>query len=82
MAKQRSTGRIVAIKLCLLENNILVYQKAIREISILRQLSQMEENSHTIKLIDIIAPRQLTERGERLLFLITDYVPLSIHTLL
>jgi len=58
-AKDKKTGAIVAIKLI---KNIFrcVYSArlVLREIFILRKLSEMEENIFTVKLVDVIYPKQ------------------------
>ena len=59
-AKHRKTGKEVAIKLI---NNIFKNEydskKIVREIQILRQFTQMENNGFTTKIYDIITPKNL-----------------------
>ena len=55
MCKQ--SGEIVAIKYMHSGfHSPITIQKMIREVTILKQLSAMPNNRHTIKLLDIIAP--------------------------
>ena len=59
-AKHRKTGQEVAIKLI---NNIFKNEydskKIVREIQILRQFTQMENNNYTTKIFDIITPKSI-----------------------
>jgi len=77
----RKTKEIVAIKLmrfnCL---DVYEFKRVLREISILRQFSQMETNAFTVKLFDVILPPE----GEPLdhVFLVTEFVECDLIDLL
>lgn len=60
-ARCMQTGKLVAIKqISNIFRNSYECRKVIREISILRQLSEMEDNLFTPKLVDIVIPSQKT----------------------
>lgn len=60
-ARCMRTGKMVAIKqISNIFRNSYETRKVIREISILRQLSEMEDNLFTPKLVDIVIPTQKT----------------------
>ena len=71
-ARSRSSGQMVAIKLI---KNFLgnrdVLRRLIGEVQILRQLSAMKNNQHTIKLLDIISDPCLEKDY---VFLVTCYI--------
>ena len=57
-AKHRESGQIVAVKKVEIAIEDLDHVKyVLREISILRQLSSIEDNIFTIKLFDVVLPR-------------------------
>ena len=59
-AKHRLTGTPVAIKLIKdIFKNEYDSKKIVREIQILRQFTQMENNCHTTKIYDIITPKNM-----------------------
>jgi serine/threonine protein kinase len=63
-AKDRNTGKKVAIKLINhIDKSVYSLRKLIREIVLLRELSAIEENVFTIKLLDLIIPtsKKITE---------------------
>lgn len=64
-AKNRQTGEIVAIK-CINDNfdNPYACRKLLREIKIMRKLSQIENNIFTPRLIDVIIPTQPALEGD------------------
>ena len=72
-AKQRSTGKVVAIKLI---DNIFKSEydskKIVREVQIMRQLTQMEGNQFTTKLYDIITPKNLDNLTY--IFIVMEYM--------
>jgi mitogen-activated protein kinase 1/3 len=72
-AKHRKTGTPVAIKLI---KNVFKSdydaKKIIREIQILRQFTQMENNCFTTKIYDIIAPKTLDNLSY--LFIVMDFM--------
>lgn len=76
-AKQRKTGRIVAIKLI---NDIFKNEydskKIIREVQILRQFTQMPGNQFTTKILDIIAPKDLNNLTY--IFLVLEFMQTDI----
>ena len=54
-AKSLKTGQIVAIKLIKnVQKDVYYIRKILREIIILRKLSQVENNTFTTKLVDVI----------------------------
>lgn len=60
-AKHRETGQKVAIKLIKeIDKSSYALRKLLREIIILRKLSEIENNIFTIKLLDIIIPTQIS----------------------
>lgn len=64
-AKSLETGEFVAIKqIKNIFRNHYECRKVIREISILRQLSDMEDNLFTPKLIDIVIPTKKGKDGK------------------
>mmetsp|Transcript_12081 Transcript_12081/g.20369 ORF Transcript_12081/g.20369 Transcript_12081/m.20369 type:complete len:328 (+) Transcript_12081:208-1191(+) len=73
---------MVAIK-CIdkLPDNPQVYKRIIREFQILSQSSQMINNHHLIKLLDVIAPENF-EGAQKYLFLVTEYMPFDLYELL
>ena len=65
--------------------NIHLIRNVIREISILRQLSQMHNNLFTITLKDIICPVDINDENSlakfNYIFLVTEYVETDIQSL-
>jgi serine/threonine protein kinase len=59
--------------------NAYEFKKVLREVQILRMLSEMENNVFTTKLIDIIIP---SEKDSDTIFLVMDYMPFSLRNLL
>jgi len=55
-AKNRKTGKTVAIKYVEVQHSQISILRAIREIQILKQLSRMPNNQHTVRLLDLIVP--------------------------
>ena len=55
-AKDRLTGQKVAIKMIEVRQDSYYIRKLLREIIILRKLSEMEDNVFTNKLLDVILP--------------------------
>ena len=56
-AKHRETGQKVAIKMIKeIDKSTYALRKLLREIIILRKLSEIENNIFTIKLLDVIIP--------------------------
>jgi len=47
-AKHRTSKKEVAIKMIEVDSNPLVIHKVIREVSIMKQLSAMKKNCHTV----------------------------------
>jgi len=82
-ARHRESKQVVAIKqiTCLDEDDQL-YKAIIREVHILRKLSIIEENCHTTKLIDIIAPEDFSKEEKPYLFLVMDFMPADLHHML
>ena len=65
-----------------LSKNPLEVEKVIREVSIMRQLSAQEGNDYTCKLLDVIYPECDSKRSKRVLFLVMEYMPLSLFDIL
>ena len=65
-AKHKTTGQIVAIKYIkdIFRNQSYEWCKVIREIQILRHLTEMKNNIFTPKLIDIIIPQNAATVGQ------------------
>ena len=82
--RHRLTKQIVAIKMIKFEfDNIHLIRNVIREISILRQLSQMPNNLFTITLKDVICPVDINNNVEVMakfnhIFVVTDYIETDI----
>ena len=56
-AKNRETGQIVAIKLIKnINKNSYAARKVLREIILLRKLSEVKDNIFTVKLLDVFLP--------------------------
>jgi hypothetical protein len=53
--------------------------KVIREISIMRKLTQIEHNTHTVKLIDLMIPPKETNNGKMGIFIVMDFFQLDIR---
>ena len=55
-----------------------------REISIMRQLSKLDQNEYTTSLYDIIIPEKACKNMDNLkeLFLVMEYVPYDLSDLL
>ena len=74
-AVRQDTQEKVAIKSfdcqCLQKSNPLLLS-IFREVTILKQLSKMQNNHHTIKLLDIVSSDDLGEK-DAYLFLVFDY---------
>lgn len=72
-AKHRNSGKEVAIKLI---NNIFKSEydskKIVREIQILRQFTQMENNSFTTKIFDIITPK--SSESASYIFIVMEFM--------
>jgi serine/threonine protein kinase len=63
-ARNRNTGLKVAIKLIKnIDKSPYSLRKLIREIILLRKLSEIEDNNFTIKLVDIIIPSTPSEKN-------------------
>ena len=72
-AKHKHTNQIVAIKLLRqLFENIYDSKKVIREIQIMRHLTQMQNNHFTIKIYDIIIPENTVTFDY--LFIVMEYM--------
>jgi mitogen-activated protein kinase 1/3 len=83
-AKHRETKEIYAIKCIKCDpTNLYFFRYVIREIQILRQLSQMESNVFTVKIHDIIVPESAGEELENLthLFIVLDYYEFDLKKL-
>ena len=52
-------------------------KKLLREVQLLRQLSEMKENQHTTKVLDVIASEDLVN-----IFLVMNYVPNDLNKVL
>jgi mitogen-activated protein kinase 1/3 len=64
-AINRETGKMVAIKhIEGLSKNSYAARKALREVKILRKLSEIEENVFTVKLLEIITPKHAVSKIE------------------
>jgi serine/threonine protein kinase len=75
----RETGEPVAIKqLTQFIDNAYEFKKVLREIQIMRMLSEMRNNIFTTKLMDIIIPE---ESGFDSVFLVMNYMPNSLRNL-
>ena len=82
-AKHRATGEDVAIKMIKVKSNPSLLIKLLREVKILRQLSQMPEaRLHTTRLRDAVVASDFLESDSTLLFLVLDYVPLTLDSLM
>ena len=69
-ARHKSTGKIVAIKLLKnLFKDIYEAKKQLRELSILRQFSEMENNVFTSKILDVQVSSDLAY-----MFMVLDYM--------
>jgi len=53
-----------------------------REVSLLFQLSQMEENCHTSKLLDVIFPSDFTNAENKYIFMVIEFIDVDLHSLL
>lgn len=74
-AKHRLTGRVFAIKHIQKPfKNAYKTKQVLREIQILRHLTQMEENVHTTKLYDILHSDDLKD-----IFLVIDYMKTDLR---
>jgi mitogen-activated protein kinase 1/3 len=77
-AKHKASGQIVAIKLI---KNILRTEyetkKIVREIQILRHLSQMKNNHFTTKILDIISPNSTSLQINHI-FIVLEYMPTDL----
>lgn len=72
-AKHRATGTIVAIKLLKdIFRSVYESKKVIREVQILRQMTQMPGNQYTTKLYDLITPAD--EQDFSYLFIVQEYM--------
>lgn len=72
-AKHRASGTIVAIKLLKdIFRSVYESKKVIREVQILRQMTQMPGNQYTTKLYDLITPTD--EQDFSYLFIVQEYM--------
>lgn len=72
-AKHRASGKEVAIKLISdLFKNSYDSKKIVREVQILRQLTQMPGNEFTTKIFDIITPPESKDLNE--IFIVMEYM--------
>ena len=82
-AKNFSTGDFVAIKqIKNIFRNYYECRKVMREISILRRLSDMDDNLFTPKLIDIVVPIRRFKNGKEKfedLFIIMEYFEYNLN---
>ena len=77
-ARHRKSNKIVAIKKIDCSFGDLHYMTyVLRELTILRQLSEMENNHFTNKLLDVIVPEDVYEDVMKLkqLFFVMEYIP-------
>lgn len=84
-AKNRQTGKKVAIKL-ITDISLSVYsmRKLVREVIILRKLSEMEENIFSTKLLDVIIPCVSGDDLQNFdsIFLVMDYCTTDLRAVL
>jgi serine/threonine protein kinase len=74
-------GKSVAIKMIKVKDTHRDYHLALREIQKLRQLTQLEGNNFTVKLMDVIATDP-THYDRNSLFLVMDLMPEDLRSLL
>jgi len=80
-ARCRKTNQIVAIKFIKNVNSSVYMAKTVlREICILKQLSKMKNNEHTVKLLDVVVPEFKNQVD--FLFLILNYSKSDLLSLL
>lgn len=76
-AKDRVTNERVAIKHIKVDGKSqYTYKKILREIKIMRHLTLMPENVHTVKILDLIVNDDLTE-----IFIVMNYVHNDLQNL-
>ena len=76
-AKDRVTNERVAIKHIKVDGKSqYTYKKILREIKIMRHLTLMPENIHTVKILDLIVNDDLTE-----IFIVMNYVSNDLQNL-
>lgn len=51
---KKSNAKVALKIITIVDNNPMLLQSVLREIQIMRQLSEMKENRHTTKLLDLI----------------------------
>ena len=83
--RHRQSNKFVAIKKidCSFEDpHYMKY--VLRELSILRQLSEIEDNSFTNKLLDIVVPEDAYEDIMKLkcLFFVMEFIPYDMTSIL
>ena len=62
---------MVSIKMIILQQHPIAYKRVIREIKILKQLTDMASNSHTVKLRETRAVKR--DKKDSLLFIVMDF---------
>jgi serine/threonine protein kinase len=79
-AKCVTTGKMVAIKfiqdVCHTDYDCV---KVIREIVLMRRLSQIEHNTHTAKLLDLIIPPKDLNDGKFGIFLVMEFSDMDLR---
>lgn len=71
-AKHRTSKNLVAIKhirASIEDGDHYVLKKVLREIQILRHLTEMKENVHTVKILDLIVSEDMTN-----IFIVMNYM--------
>lgn len=82
-AKHRGTGIKVAIKLILADLKTQVQcRNIIRELTILRQFTQMKNNIYVTKILDVILQQEESTKDSKGIFMVMEYIPNDIKTMI
>ena len=79
-AKHRTTKNLVAIKYVKTsfeEGENYIFKKVLREIQILRHLTEMKENVHTVKILDLIVSEDMKS-----IFIVMNYISSDLKKVL
>ena len=84
LAKNRKTKQKVAIKLIKFQGEIIKYQTKyiFRELQILKHFSNADDSIFTPQLFDVVITKNDDETGIKDLFLIMEYIPMTIMDVL
>ena len=73
----KTTVAIKYIKACFKDGQQYTLKRILRELKILRLLTEMKENHHTVKILDIVVSEDMND-----IFIVMDYVRRDLSSIL